>query len=204
MSLSSILSKNSPSALPYPSALSTLISSHQQQQISAAAHPAHLQALALTVLHNLQYQHDWTDLQVHTVSPLDLPPDAPAAQDRLLPRPLVSGMPPQRLYLHPDDQLALLAADRKAERDQEPWIARLRKPRREWVLPTHLREKWSLSKFAEVFDAIGLEPPKDTLPEEEHPGSKETAKRLLLATVSDDSTIVYYIVHDGIVKPRQN
>ena len=29
-------------------------------------------------------------------------------------------------------------------------------------------------------------------------------KRLLLATLDDDSTVVYYIVHDGIVKPRQN
>jgi tRNA-splicing endonuclease subunit Sen15 len=31
-----------------------------------------------------------------------------------------------------------------------------------------------------------------------------TTKRLLLATLDDDSTVVYYIVHDGIVKPRQN
>lgn len=29
-------------------------------------------------------------------------------------------------------------------------------------------------------------------------------KRVLLATLDDDSTVVYYIVHDGIVKPRQN
>lgn len=29
-------------------------------------------------------------------------------------------------------------------------------------------------------------------------------KRILLATLHDDSTIVYYIMHDGIVKPRQN
>ena len=29
-------------------------------------------------------------------------------------------------------------------------------------------------------------------------------KRALLATLDDDSTVVYYIVHDGIVKPRQN
>ena len=121
----------------------------------------------------------------------------------MLPRPLVSGVPPQRLYLHPDDQLTLLAADRKAdggEYQEEPWIARLRRPRREWVLPTHLREKWSLRRFAEVFDAIGPEPFGDPEPT----GSKETVKRLLLATVGDDSTTVYYIVHDGIVKPRQN
>ena len=32
----------------------------------------------------------------------------------------------------------------------------------------------------------------------------ERQKRVLLATLHDDSTVVYYIMHDGIVKPRQN
>jgi len=27
---------------------------------------------------------------------------------------------------------------------------------------------------------------------------------VLLATLHDDSTVVYYVMHDGIVKPRQN
>ena len=79
---------------------------------------------------------------------------------------------------------------------------------REWVLPTHLREKWSLRKFAEVFDSVGKIPPGE---EEENKGEEvkdDTArrggKRVLLATVGDDSTVLYYIMHDGIVKPRQN
>ncbi|KAF4891052.1 putative tRNA-splicing endonuclease subunit tsp-1 [Colletotrichum fructicola] len=29
-------------------------------------------------------------------------------------------------------------------------------------------------------------------------------KRLLLAVVHDDSTVSYYLMHEGIVKPRQN
>ena len=29
-------------------------------------------------------------------------------------------------------------------------------------------------------------------------------KRILLAVLHEDSTVVYYIMHDGIVKPRQN
>lgn len=81
-------------------------------------------------------------------------------------------------------------------------------PEREWVLPSHLREKWSLRRFAEIFDAVGAVPPE--------PGGDEggevrsgcgrwrTVKRVLLATVDDDSTVVYYVVHDGVVKPRQN
>ena len=34
--------------------------------------------------------------------------------------------------------------------------------------------------------------------------SGKEIKRVLLAAVDDDSTVVYYIVHDGLVKPRQN
>lgn len=91
-----------------------------------------------------------------------------------------------------------------------------RRVEREWVLPTHLREKWSLRKFAEVFDGIGDVPPEPDGEEvegrvgnggEEGKGKtqrRRAGKRVLLATLDTDSTIVYYIVHEGIVKPRQN
>lgn len=82
---------------------------------------------------------------------------------------------------------------------------------REWVLPTHLQEKWSLRKFAEVFDGVGEEPPEDERGQDdrrqirdETKEKRRGGKRVLLATLGDDSTVVYYIVHDGIVKPRQN
>ena len=71
---------------------------------------------------------------------------------------------------------------------------------REW-------EKWSLRRFAEVFDAVEEEPPEDDVGGqmwEEVKGKRRGGKRVLLATLGDDSTVVYYIVHDGIVKPRQN
>lgn len=114
--------------------------------------------------------------------------------------------------MHPDDQVEEL---KKAVKDGEG------KVEREWVLPTHLKEKWSLKRFAEVFDTVEEEPPGD---EDDQNAEDETTgqsrdrdsegppssqkrrggKRLLLATSGDDSTVVYYIVHDGIVKPRQN
>lgn len=93
------------------------------------------------------------------------------------------------------------------------------KPQREWVLPSHLAEKWSLRRFGEVFDEIGRVPGREggeDLFEDDGEGNKDAEsdawsdwreklpKRLLLATLDDDSTVVYYIVHDGIVKPRQN
>lgn len=88
------------------------------------------------------------------------------------------------------------------------------------MLPTHLREKWSLRRFADVFDGVGEIPPEpdgiedeliiedDTVDnhraEHHKQGKRRGGKRVLLATVNADSTIVYYIVHEGIVKPRQN
>ena len=178
---------------PPPSALGTFLSkSHTTPK--DYSHPSHLQNLASTILHNLQYQHDWTSLQIHTRSPTTNLP---------LPRPIVSGVPPKRAYIHPDEQAEIIKAEHKAGEKIE--IA----PEAEWALPTHLGEKWSLRKFAEVFDALDTVPPMDEGAEEENSvGEKwrgmNRQKRLLLATLHDDSTVVYYIMHDGIVKPRQN
>ena len=165
----------------------------------------HLAGLALQILHNLKHQHRWTALRVHETSPVTGLP---------LPRPLVSGRPPRRLYVHPDEQVELFrieaarkkkGGDEKRDGDEKPDdpAKAIIEPEVEWVLPTSLRESWSLKKFAQVFDSIGMVPPDET--NEPVAASKwRTTKRVLLATLSDDSTVVYYIVHDGLVKPRQN
>lgn len=125
---------------------------------------------------------------------------------------MVSGMPPHRVYVHPDDQAEEIKLGLK---DGDVVNAR------EWILPTRLREKWSLARFGDVFDAIDDEPASSGIGIEELVDPRKLAgsalqeaegkrkhphrlKRVLLATVADDSTVVYYIVHDGIVKPRQN
>ncbi|KAI4087954.1 MAG: hypothetical protein LQ344_006433 [Seirophora lacunosa] len=182
-------------AKPERSALSSFIAASKAPD-AAPNVDAHQHALAAQVLHNLQHQHDWTSLQLHTLSPID--------SRRPLPKPIVSGLPPHRIYVHPDEQIEMLKQD-VLEKDMPV--------EREWVLPTHLREKWSLRKFADVFDGL-TEVPKLALEDgggnqADATGLKQTksrrgGKRLLLATVGDDSTVVYYIVHDGIVKPRQN
>ena len=104
--------------------------------------------------------------------------------------------------MHPDQQVEELKAG--AEDDEG-------EVEREWVLPTHLLEKWSLRRFAEVFDAVAEEPPVNDgghdvggQIQDEVKEKRRGGKRVLLATLGDDSTVVYYIVHDGIVKPRQN
>jgi tRNA-splicing endonuclease subunit Sen15 len=171
---------------------------------TAAAHLPQLHSLAIQVQHNLQHQHAWSDLHVHTHSPLTGAP---------LSRPLVSGLPPQRIYIHPDEQVELLReADRrrKASRAAAGEASGLQvkaEPEREWILPTRLNEKWTLRRLAGVFDAITFVPPPPataaTALERPH-NPWRTTKRVLLGTADSDSTVVYYIVHDGVVKPRQN
>lgn len=122
--------------------------------------------------------------------------------------------------MHPDEQIALLQAQ-KASGGTGLGAVRAE---REWVLPSQLRERWSLRRFGQVFEGIGLVPEGgcdwevggdgeegegvdvdgEDGHQEEEVSEWRTTKRVLLATVDDDSTVVYYIVHDGIVKPRQN
>ncbi|KAG8623889.1 hypothetical protein KVT40_008865 [Elsinoe batatas] len=206
------------SDMPPLSALQTYITTNTS---SNSPHPAHLQHLTLQICHNLQYQHGWTSLTIHHYAPSASSSIAGKRKCTSLPRPLISGMPPKRLYVHPDEQIALLQAAKKtiAETNGKDGEANLLKmvkpdPEREWILPTHLQEKWSLSRFGEVFDQIGFVPPDaggaNDLEEEivstadKSRNPWRTKKRVLLATLDDDSTVMYYIVHDGIVKPRQN
>jgi tRNA-splicing endonuclease subunit Sen15 len=188
-----------PAVLPSP--LQSLIQDEQLQ-----AEPSHLpslHSLARQIHHNLEYQHYWKDLTVHATSPLT---------NELLPRPLLSGLPPQRLYVHPDEQIELLKdADRarKARKEGDAGALEVKaEPEREWILPTRLSEKWTLRRLAAIFDAITMLPPeKESGPEgkQDRPANSwRTTKRIVLASVDTDSTVVYYIVQDGVVKPRQN
>lgn len=167
---------------------------------SEAAADKH-RGLAHQIAHNLRFQHDWEDLRLHeNASHL-----------------LISGLPPTRLYVHPDEQIELLQKQKAEGKTGMPAL----QPEREWVLPSQLRERWSLKRLGAVFDSIDPEPSSqdgspieldvdaagtadDRISMETIHNSNRVTKRLLLATLDDDSTIVYYIVHDGIVKPRQN
>lgn len=160
------------------------------------AAPDHLGALINVVHNNLEFQHDWADVQ-ECIRPN-------------LSRSLLYGLPPKRLYVHPDEQIDII----KAEKERGEPIPQ--EPEVEWVLPLHLSEKWSPAQFAAVFDAIDAIPPGGT--DREHASDAEggveeqwrlwrgpkRGKRILLATVQDDSTVTYYWIFDGLVKPRQN
>lgn len=192
---------------PPSSALQTLLDQNPPQESSPHLPQTH--HLALKIAHNLHYQHLWTDIRIHTTSP---------NPSQTLPRPLISGIPPTRLYVHPDEQIELLQTQKELGKTGLPDL----QSEREWVLPSHLREKWSLKRFGETFEGIGAVPERangrelfpasassaeDSREEEAAKPSKwrtTLPKRILLGTLDDDSTVVYYIVHDGIVKPRQN
>jgi hypothetical protein len=156
--------------------------------------PDHLEALTKIVLHNLRYQHDWVEVHQYTKPEL--------------PRPMIYGLPPKRLYVHPDEQVAIIRAEKETGQRIEP------EPELEWVLPLHLSEKWTPGQFAALFDAIDSIPPGGPDPDSfdlDDPASQwklwqgpKRGKRVLLATVQDDSTVTYYWIFDGLVKPRQN
>jgi tRNA-splicing endonuclease subunit Sen15 len=158
--------------------------------------PDHIAGLVEVVLNNLENQHDWTELKTHSKPELA--------------RTLISGYPPRRLYVHPDEQIEIIKAEKnRAEPIPQP-------PEYEWVLPMHLEEKWTVGRFAAVFDSIEAIPPLTGVAADGKPAADQEleqwqrwrgaarGKRILLATVQDDSTVVYYLMHDGIVKPRQN
>jgi tRNA-splicing endonuclease subunit Sen15 len=191
-----------PPSLPGPSALTSLFDS------ASATLPVN--ALPLEVLHNLRFQHSWTNIQVHpsksssidaavlnTLTQND-PLTHSTASETLHPPPvpLLSGIPPRPIYTHPDFQAHLLAnsltdGDISAQH--------------EWILPMNIGEKWTLNRFCAVFDALPARAPLQGAGVH----AQQDAKRVLLAMVSHqgkggDGTVVYYIMQEGDVKPRQN
>lgn len=160
--------------------------------------------LADIVHNNLENQQDWTEMRLHDGKSDD--------GNQKYPRTLLSGLPPRRMYIHPDEQIAVMRAERAlgpGERIPQP-------PEYEWVLPVHLGETPTVGEFAAIFDSISALPPGATTDGAVDTASttndndwkawrgSRRAKRLLMAVVQDDSSIVYYFMHDGIVKPRQN
>ncbi|PGH08379.1 hypothetical protein GX51_01205 [Blastomyces parvus] len=217
------------SSIPSPSALTSLTNPTTQNPTAS---------LATQILHNLQHQHLWTSLHIH--DPQTLSPD-----QRM---PLISGLPPQTLYTHPDEQAFMLEHGIKT--DDVP-------VEREWVIPTAQGQTWSLRRLAECFDALPLPDSKlggrgevvngagdgdgggsetesgemaektggkksggkrggKKLSKEEifaeyerrRRGKEWGGKRALMAMVNrgmgGDGTVVYYVVLEGSVKPRQN
>lgn len=169
---------------------------------------AECEDIAAHVLYNLQYEHGWTHLHLNTRRRSAASESGPAAAPApaTSPRPTVSGLPPKRLYVHPDDQLRLLvdkAGDAPAAIDALT-------PEVEHVLPVHVAESLTLATLAAVFDSLGQGDgsPESRVEEADALADDGVAasrpRRLVLAVVHDDSTVIYYIMHDGIVKPRQN
>lgn len=204
------MTKAAPSPpIPEPSALTTLISA-TDNPLAATTHQ---------VLHNLQHQHLWTSLKIH-----DLSTEFPIS--------LISGIPPHRVYTHPDEQLYMVV---RGLREDDVELDRM------FVIPTVQGQSWSLEKMAAVFDALS-DPSDDEVEEEAKAETEEQSsdavaggadadkaaklaeyyeyrtkarrtgewgsKRLLLAMIDKgmggEGTVVYYVIQEGTVKPRQN
>jgi tRNA-splicing endonuclease subunit Sen15 len=86
----------------------------------------------------------------------------------------------------------------------------------------HATESFSVGGFASIFDVIdapvpffsgntwekGMEGHKEggqqKAEQKQQQPHRTNHKRVLLAIAHPDSTVVYYLLHEGIVKPRQN
>lgn len=206
-------------AAPQSSSLAKLIDS-----VSVSGNP--VAATTIQILHNLQHQHLWTALQIHDIStPPGFTNDDPTSpycslHNGTIPT-LISGIPPTRVYTHPDEQLYML--EKGLHEDDLT-------PERVFVIPTAQGQSWSLRRMAAVFDAMSEI--KVAAEEDESTGGNVNAdkarkleeyykrrekanateewgaKRALLAMVDKgmggEGTVVYYVVQEGEVKPRQN
>lgn len=193
---------------PPPSALTTLIS-------SSSTPPTPHSATTAQILHNLRHQHLWTSLETHPLVIPQPPQSESKPESHVF---LISGIPPHRVYTHPDEQLFLL--EKGLREDELP-------PERMAVLPLAQGQAWSLRRMAAVFDSLGGGAEEEGLSlegvgggvkgklEEYYERRKQArhtrewgGKKLLLAMVDrgmgGDGTVVYYVVQEGAVKPRQN
>ena len=209
-----------------PSALTNLIAA----STPAPSNP--LTANTLQILHNLQHQHLWTSLQTHEIelpaSSQDTPSSSAspsASSPTTTTQYLISGLPPHHVYIHPDEQLYML---QRGLRETDIELERL------FVLPAVQGQSWSLARLAAVFDTLpggegrpaaaataggtdieGSEGDKAAKLAEYYEYREKASltkewggKRILLAMLDrmmgGDGTVVYYIVQEGAVKPRQN
>lgn len=179
---------------PQPSAVS--------RSINTASPGSYREILALEIVHNLQYQHNWVDLEIHNlseeiISTASLSKTARTSEkyksDDII---VVSGLPPSHTYLHPDFSTHLLGHN----------IPDSNIPvQREFVIPLSLGETISLKRLCETFDRL---PERNVLVG--HDGWEwKDAKRVLTAMranpgMGGDGTVTYYVMQEGAVKPRQN
>lgn len=206
---------------PRPSSLINLIESTSTSENPFAA-------TAIQILHNLQYQHFWTSLQTHNIDTNSNSTEIQSQQTPSSSTPrhdnipiLISGIPPHRVYTHPDELLYMLEHGLR-EDDL--------KPERVFVIPSVQGQNWSLRRMANAFDALSkIEVVSDEDWSTNENVDADKAKKLdeyykrrekadltkewgstgaLLAMVDNrmggEGTVVYYVVQDGEVKPRQN
>ena len=66
-------------------------------------------------------------------------------------------------------------------------------PGQEYVLVSYTKDVWSVARWAAAFAALKT-----------YFGLESEPKRIVQAMITDDSTVVYYLINNGLVKPRKN
>jgi tRNA-splicing endonuclease subunit Sen15 len=63
----------------------------------------------------------------------------------------------------------------------------------EYILPVRTEQKWTVRQWKEVFEGIRTATQSESVP-----------RRVVMAMVTNDGTVVYYFINNGLVKPRKN
>lgn len=148
---------------------------------------------AQLVKENLIYQQLWTDINL-----FEIPFNSDEHTRGSLT--LCYGKPPEKIF-----------NDENNDPDETGYY------HHEWVLPAMTNQDWSIAYWVQIFEEIDnllakaskhatqqRKVDETDLKESESKKSPKKAKRVIMACIDNDGTVVYYNVYRGIMPPRNN
>lgn len=168
---------------------------------------------------NLLYMNSWTNVQIYnsTLGQLEIGTSSVDSCESIL---FLTGFPPHSL--HPQPATSLNIEPSNGNNNERPAAL-------EFVFPVCIgSQDLTMQQIDSIFSSIGQtrvelndqkiqgssEEIQESQPRQENQKNTKTIDslpllfgrpaRIILAIVSDDGTIVYYFVHDGLVKPKKN
>lgn len=134
---------------------------------------------------NLTYHLLWSEIDTVSI-------EFKTNDDKLHKIGLIHGKPPKQLNPTIPYKKEDIETETETETDEEKNQDR-KDDLKEWVLPILKSTQLTIEKIDLIFENIKSASDLNQRP-----------KRILLGIIDDDSSIVYYTIHDGVTKPRQS